>query len=490
MSINMAHLCKELIKYGELDYYPFHMPGHKRNLCEITNPYKLDITEIDGFDNLHHPEGIIKDSMERAARVFGSDETYFLINGSTVGILSAIFATTKNGDTIIAARNSHKSIYHGIYLRELKVFYSYPHNSQKIDLNCGINPDNINKMLTTHPNISTVIVTSPTYEGIVSDIKRIAEIVHTHNAILIVDEAHGAHFGFHQYFPDSSMQAGADIVIQSAHKTLPAFTQSALIHLSGDRVNRPQIRKYLGIFQSSSPSYILMAGLDRCIDMLEHNSKELFNNYVTLLDNFRKRAATLKNITLITREIAGSNHIFNYDNSKIVLSVKGTNMTGKALYQELLTTYHLQLEMAAGDYVIAMTSIGDTEEGFERFITALKEIDKKIEPLHPPGDNSNPHHSLYFPGNNVPIVIDNQVVPAPMSISEADGASKRIVQLEDSIDLISGEYIYLYPPGIPIVVPGEIITKDIITYIQQCKDNGLSIQGLQDYHVQNIYVVT
>lgn len=477
----MSHLYKELMKYGESDYYPFHMPGHKRNIGQPINPYQIDITEIDGFDNLYRPVGIIKDSMERAARVFGSEETHFLVNGSTVGILSAIFACTKKGDEVIVARNSHKCVFHGIYLRELRVSYSYPHNSHKMGINCGINPDDIAKILTTNPKIHTVIVTSPTYEGVVSDIGRIADVVHKHNGILIVDEAHGAHFGFHQYFPQSSIKAGADIVIQSAHKTLPTFTQSALIHLNGTRVNRPQVRKYLSMFQTSSPSYLLMAGLEHCIDMLDKNGEKLFDNYVTLLDNFRRKAAALKNIILITEKMVGSNHIYDYDNSKIVLSVKGTNIYGSDLYCKLLTAYHLQLEMAAGDYVIAMTSIGDTKEGFERLLAALNQIDKLIEPIRRFTDKSGVMDNS--------VLMSNQAISSPMSISEAENAKKRVVQLNDSSNLISGEYVYLYPPGIPIIVPGELITKDIVTYIKQCKINGLFIQGLQDYDVRNINVV-
>ena len=230
----METLYNRLERYGDSDFYGMHMPGHKRNRGLIRNriPYELDITEIDGFDDLHHAEGILKEAEARAAWLYKADRTHFLVNGSTVGILSAILGSTKKGDKILVARNCHKSVYHGIYLNELEPVYIYP-AYEKSGINGEISPDEVEKILERERGIRAVMIVSPTYDGVVSDVREIARIVHRYGIPLIVDEAHGAHFGFHPYFPENANTKGADVVIHSVHKTLPALTQTALIHLNG-----------------------------------------------------------------------------------------------------------------------------------------------------------------------------------------------------------------------------------------------------------------
>lgn len=230
----MYNIFDKLKNYSDSDYYAFHMPGHKRNLdlMDGTSPYRIDITEIDGFDDLHHAEGILKEAQERAAEVYHADETHFLVNGSTVGILSAILGTTEKGDSILVARNCHKSVYHAIYLNELDPVYLYPKFDTELGLSTEIDAEDVQKALEEHPKIRAVMIVSPTYDGVVSDIEKIAEIVHEAGCLLIVDEAHGAHFGFDPYFPESANMYGADLVINSLHKTLPALTQTALLHVN------------------------------------------------------------------------------------------------------------------------------------------------------------------------------------------------------------------------------------------------------------------
>ncbi len=229
-------LLERLSTYAASDVYPFHMPGHKRQvkmgITSVPNPFSVDITEIDGFDNLHHAEDILKESMNSAAAVYESDRSWYLVNGSTCGILAAIAAAVKPGEKILMARNSHKSAYHAVILNQLEPVYLYPEEVPEFQIPGGIEPEQ-ERALLEHPEIRAVFVTSPTYEGIVSDIQGIAATAHRHGAALIVDEAHGAHlpFGDGNYFPDGALQEGADLVIQSLHKTLPSLTQTAILHL-------------------------------------------------------------------------------------------------------------------------------------------------------------------------------------------------------------------------------------------------------------------
>lgn len=464
----MPYLYDQLRDYAKSDYYPFHMPGHKRRLGEFMNPIETDITEIEGFDNLHHAEGILKEAQERAAAVYGSENTYFLVNGSTAGILGAVSACTSIGGKILMARNCHKAVYHSVLIRELDAVYIYPQQEQGIGLNCGLSPEKIREMLITAPDIQAVIITSPSYDGVVSDVEKIADICHTYQKPLIVDEAHGAHFGFHPYFPNNSIGKGADIVIHSLHKTLPAFTQTGLIHLNGSLVDRAVLERYLGIYQTSSPSYLLMAGVDQCIRMLEESGDRLFGEFVENLEQFRRKASELQMVGLAGKEeLAGEKDVADLDLSKLILYIKNGSMSGNELYEELLQRYHLQLEMAAGDYALALTSIGDTREGFDRLYQALEEIDRRLL-----AKDSAQLEKRSYAG------MDNQT---EMPVCRAVERKMERILLENATGRIAGEFVYLYPPGIPLIVPGEKISGEFVENVLQYREKGFSLQGMKDY---------
>ena len=307
----MGELFDKLANYGNSGIYPFHMPGHKRQKTVDFNPYKIDITEIEGFDNLHHAEGVLLEAQKKAEKLYGSEESHFLINGSTAGILSAVSACAKK--TVLIARNCHKAVYHAALIRNLDVYYVYPEIQEEFMLNGGINPADVERSLEEHPEIEAVVITSPTYDGIVSDVKRIAEIAHAHGKPLIVDEAHGAHFGFSKYFPENSVHLGADIVIHSLHKTLPSYTQTALIHINGKLVDRQKVRMFLQMYQTSSPSYILMAGIDECIRYVEEQGTDAFDKFAERLDRIYKRAKEFRSIHLVDESIVGDTIDFNKD---------------------------------------------------------------------------------------------------------------------------------------------------------------------------------
>ena len=461
----MEYLYEKLEAYGKSDYYGFHMPGHKRN-SDVTRanlPYGIDITEIEGFDNLHHAEEIIREAEVRAASMYHAEETHYLINGSTAGILSAVMGCTKKGGKILMARNCHKSVYHAVFLNELRPVYIYPEFDETMELNMAVSPEKIERLLEEHKEVQAVVLTSPTYDGVLSDIERISEIVHQKKIPLIVDEAHGAHFGFHPYFPENANTKGADVVIHSLHKTLPALTQTALIHLNGTRIDRRKIRNYLHIFQTSSPSYVLMASMDECLRTVAEQGDVLFETYVKNLESKRGELKKLKHIRLMETE---------FDRSKLVLSVKDTILkkenrvfTGKMLYERLLLEYHLQMEMAAGSYVIAMTSIGDTKEGMDRLLSALFEIDEELE------KKSEEEKRYYLPRQE-------QVFTS----FEVEGMRRmetvRSMSWQESAGFISMEYAYLYPPGIPLIVPGERITKETAAMLVDYQNKGFSVEGM------------
>ncbi|WP_279004023.1 aminotransferase class I/II-fold pyridoxal phosphate-dependent enzyme [[Clostridium] scindens] len=474
----MSTIYDKLKDYSDSDYYGFHMPGHKRNLdmLKSTVPYKIDITEIEGFDDLHHAEGILKEAQIRAARIYHADETHFLINGSTVGILSAIAGVTKKGDTILVARNCHKSVYHAIYMNELNPVYLYPKFNHCAQLNTEVSVDDVREALDKYPSIRAVVIVSPTYDGVVSDVEAIAEAVHEKGIPLIVDEAHGAHFGFHPYFPQNANTRGADIVIHSLHKTLPALTQTALLHINGSLASRKGVREYLRMLQSSSPSYVLMSSIDSCIDMLENRRKELFDPYVKMLEKMRGRLRQLKRLELVETE--------NFDRSKIVISVRHADMSSKRLYRILLNEYHLQMEMVAGTYILAMTSIGDTEDGMERLARALKEIDAQADERMRSGNCLEETPTIIGASLPRPEVVYNSSVMENMldeaAISAVPGSKVRRLPWRDSVGYISTEYAYLYPPGSPLIVPGERVSQEAADMLQWYHNLRFAIEGLKE----------
>ena len=483
----MYNIFDKLKNYSDSDYYAFHMPGHKRNLdlMDGTSPYRIDITEIDGFDDLHHAEGILKEAQERAAEVYHADETHFLVNGSTVGILSAILGTTEKGDSILVARNCHKSVYHAIYLNELDPVYLYPKFDTELGLSTEIDAADVQKALEEHPGIRAVMIVSPTYDGVVSDIEKIAEIVHEAGCLLIVDEAHGAHFGFDPYFPKSANMYGADLVINSLHKTLPALTQTALLHVNGERVNRRKVKRYLDMLQTSSPSYILMASIDACIHLLEQTQMQkcsIFKEYAAHIDNLREELKKLKYLKIIRME-----NTDRYDRSKFVISVKHAPISSHELYERLLHDYHLQMEMLAGTYVLAMTTIGDTQEGLDRLRDALLAIDAEIDVKLKSGSGQE-QKPMQMTDTDLPLSGRQPSLEKVWTIAEAvkcrDVVPSRKGKIEtcsfaDSAGHISLEYAYLYPPGSPLIVPGERITQEAVEILCWYQEHDFSIEGLQ-----------
>jgi arginine decarboxylase len=470
-------LDKRLLEYAGEDWYPFHMPGHKRTPLEFPNPYSIDITEIEGFDNLHHARGILRDAQERAAALYGAQKSFFLVNGSTSGILAAISAAIPRGGVLLMSRNSHKAAYHAAYLRELETVYLLPSRTE-FGISGSIQPAHVAQALEDLPQIGGVFITSPTYDGVLSDIQKIAGIAHAHNVPLIVDEAHGAHLAFSSEFPDSALQCGADVVVQSLHKTLPCLTQAALLHVNSNRICLDALRRFLGIYQTSSPSYLLMASIEQCIRYLKKEGREQMARFAQLLRQFYKKARTLRRLKVFEPSTCPPEACFAHDFSKILVSTGNSGLTGKDLYDALLNGFHLQMEMSSGHYTTALASLMDTPEGFLRLSAALEEIDKK-----------SPAPSLAQSGRPLDAQAIYQIPKPGMSISKALECPSEALPLKGSIGHISQEYIYLYPPGIPLATPGEILTGSLLSIITQCQRQGLPIEGPADIANNRIRVV-
>lgn len=453
----MGNLYQKLEKYSKKDIVPLHMPGHKRNTKMLGTqlPYNIDITEIDGFDDLHHADGIIKNIQEKAQKIYNTKKSFLLINGTTCGILAGIRSFVKRNDKILVARNCHKSVYHAIELNELKPIYVMPKTNED-GINLEITPKEVRNKIKENPDVKLVVLTSPTYEGIISNIKEIVKICHENKIPVLVDEAHGAHLKFMNKTKElSAVDAGADIVVQSVHKTLPALTQTSLLHINGNMVNEEKLKHELSIFETSSPSYILMASIENCLDFLQQN-ENMFEKYEENLEYFYSKTKEIKKLEILKNKLTDQ----YFDDGKIVIITTKTNITGKELSEILRKKYKIELEMSSVNYAIAMTSVCDSKENVERLINALIDIDAKLEIQKMP---------KYEFENILPII--------SKSIYEAEKEDKFVkIDYRKVEGRISKEYMWVYPPGIPIITPGEIISKDIINLLEQISEAGLEIR--------------
>lgn len=450
-----------LVEYSREGVYPLHMPGHKRNISLLKgiDPFAIDITEIEGFDNLHNAQDIIKKSMDEAAEFFCVKRTWYLVNGSSGGILAAIHCVTNIGDRILIGRNCHKSVYNAVQIRNLDAEYIYPEYIEEYGINGGYNVKKIKNMLEQNPDIKVVVLTSPTYEGIISDIESIAKVIHDRQGILIVDEAHGAHLGITDELPKAAYEVGADIVIESVHKTLPSLTQTAMLHLNSDKISEEKINEALGIYQSSSPSYLFMVSIENSINIAKRYGKKLLTE---LLMNNKKIIEDVNktNIHIIGKEIVGKKGVYDFDLTKLVIMSNQNN--GGKLADILRKKYNFEVEMEAGNYVLAMTTMCDNLDELQRFKEALIEVGTQKK-------EKGESFSLQL--------VENEKTISSYECSKYD---TELVDLNMAEGKIAGDYIYLYPPGIPILVPGEKINERVVKQIQFLMEKNLNVVGITD----------
>ncbi len=490
---------QQLKEYCSRDYYPWHMPGHKRNnMCQNPLNMAYDVTEVPGLDDLHVPEGCLADSMEQLKEVYGSAASYYLVNGSTCGILTAISAVCQRGDSIIMGRHCHKSVYHAAALLELRPIYIYPKVIEPWNINGGVTAVQIEEALKQHPEAKAVIFPSPTYEGIVSDIKTISRIVHRAGAFLIIDEAHGAHleFGSQKILP--AIRCDADLVIESLHKTLPCYTQCAILHIGKYATNiRPNIQnlveRYLNVYETSSPSYLFVAAMENCIATMEEWRNTRMKDYLERLSKYRKKWEQLHFIHLLTAFDVKSTGSYEYDETKLIFS--HCNMNGEAFQKILERKFGLVVEMASLNYILALSTVMDSEDAFIRLDSALRELDKINDGMIKNEQRSIRSQENLQLNSGIKITVirnsqemdfhqkskgiaSGQITEYKMSPGIAWNLETENVPISQAEGRIAGDYITVYPPGIPICVPGEIVTRQALDYLNKCYQEKLTIHGI------------
>ncbi len=398
--------------------------------------------------------------MERAAELYGSEESLICVNGSTSALTAAICGAFEKGDKVLVARNCHISVINAIIIRELIPLFLYP-EIDGFGIYKAIKPEDLKDAMANDPDIKGFIITSPTYEGVVSDIQSIASVLHKNKKILIVDEAHGAHFVFHESFPRSAVIKGADIVVNSLHKTLPALTQTALLHLNGNLINRERVKAFWNIYQTTSPSYVLMGSISACFDMIEsEEGKRLFDEYTYNLKEMRSKLASLENIMLFDSD----------DPGKIVLLAND----GRELYDLMICKYNIQLEMAASKYIVAMTSVTDHKEFYYSFEGACVGADKITQKAVCSSD-------VYYRKKRIQAILPHKAFEKRFTEAE-------ITELENTEGAVSLDNIVIYPPGTSQVIAGEIIQKEDIRIIKGALKTGFTVLAVK--HTDGCYKVS
>ncbi len=474
-------LLNQLKKLAQNPDIPFYAPGHKRGkgiskyLVNLLGKkvFKTDLPELPELDNLFAPESVIKEAQNLASQTFGADQTWFLVNGSTCGIIASILAICNPNDKIILPRNCHQSAISGLILSGVIPIFINPEYNSEYDIAYNITPEAVKIALETHPDAKAVFMVSPTYQGICGDIQAIADITHKHQIPLIVDEAHSPHFCFHQDLPPSGLSLGADLVIQSTHKILGAMTQASMLHLKGNRVDPSRISKALQLVQTTSPSYLLLASLDGAREQMATEGKKLMEKTLNIANYARKELKKNPNITILENNNLPKKGFQYLDLTRLTIFTHKLKMTGFELDDILREKYHITAELPMLNHLTFMITLGNKITDIESLIKAFREI----KPL----TNNN------FQLLNLPEVKPSSLLK--ISPREAYFANTETLPIEQSIGKISAELICPYPPGIPLLIPGEMILQETIDYLQKVIKFGGIITGASDSSLKTIKII-
>lgn len=451
----------------------FHMPGHKgKNTLINWGDYipQIDTTEVEGVDNLLDPRGIIQESQELAAEVFGAKATHYAVNGSTGSIYIALATITKPEDKILVQRNCHKAVYNAMILNRLNPVYMYPNYNEDYHVMTGLDPNEIDRILEEDEDIKAVVMTYPNYYGVCSDLETIAKIVHKHNRILMVDEAHGPHMTFSDRLPKSALECGADIVIHSTHKTLPSFTQTSMIHVGSDRIDLNKLKDRFQLYITTSPSYLFTTSNEIAVAyMTTDEAKEKLEWNIDKCEETIRRLNAIERVYVFTGDKEDKT-IFDKDNTKILFRIDG--MTGTQVKKQLYSKYNIRLEMTDYYYALALTSLMNEEEDYDKLVEAVQDLARTA-----------PYEEV------VPVSINMPEPEIILPIYEAYHSNKKLTELKFSIGKISATSIIPYPPGVPLVVPGEEITQELFEHIIFLMKNGIEIVGLMGYNKDKLVVV-
>ncbi|KAB3531835.1 aminotransferase class I/II-fold pyridoxal phosphate-dependent enzyme [Alkaliphilus serpentinus] len=477
---NHTPLFTALKEYHKRQVVPFDVPGHKhgKGLKEFTDYVgstimELDVNSMKCLDNICNPIGVIKEAEELAAYAYGADHGFFLVNGTTSGVQAMIMSACEPGDKIILPRNAHKSAIAGLILSGAIPIYIQPEVDDMLGIAMGVSLESVEKTIGRHPDAKCIFLINPTYYGATSNIKDIVKVAHRNAMAVLVDEAHGAHMGFHEEFPASGMELGADMSAVSLHKTGGSLTQSSLLLLREGIIDPFTVKKNLNLMQTTSGSYLLMASLDVARKQLATEGQPMLDRVLKLSRDARDRINKIDGLYAFGKELIGNPGVFNFDESKLGVHVRRLGLTGFEVYDLLRDEYDIQVELADYYNILAIISLGDTEEAINRLVEALADIASK----HRRAGELR--------------VINNILKNPDIIISPRDAyySNKRVIKLEEAEGEISGESIMAYPPGIPVVSPGERITKDMIEHIKMLKEEETLVQGTEDPYVNYVRVL-
>jgi len=475
---NRAPIFEALEKQRTDRIVHFDVPGHKggRGNKELTaflgeKCLKVDVNSMKSVDNLNHPVSVIKDALDLAAEAFGAKSCFFMVNGTTAAVQAMVMSACKAGDKIIMPRNVHRSAINALVICGAIPVYVNPGINHRLGIALGMSVSEIEKAVGENPDAKAILVNNPTYYGICSDLRKIVEIGHRHNMLVLVDEAHGTHFYFGENMPVSAMTAGADMASVSMHKTGGSLTQSSIL-LCGQNVNVDYVRQIINLTQTTSASYLLLSSLDIARKNLSLNGKEIFRKAVQLSNYARDEINHLGGYYAFSKEIIDHDAVYDFDVTKLAINTRDLGLAGIEVYDILRDDYGIQVEFGDLGNILAIISAGDREMEIERLISALFEIKRLYAK-----DSTGMYDHNY---------INPDVVYTPQ---RAFYSSKRAVPIKESNGKISCEFVMAYPPGIPILAPGERITVEIIDYITYAKEKGSLLMGTQDMRVENIYVM-
>jgi lysine decarboxylase len=481
-----------LLDYVDSGVLPFHTPGHVQgngmdlafrefvgdNICAI------DLTPMPGIDDLLQPLESIKEAQELAAEAWGADNTFFLINGSTSGNQCMMVTAANPGDEIAVPRNSHKSMLGGLVMSGAVPVYMQPEVDEALHMDHCVTPETVARTLREHPNVVAVYIVSPTYYGVAADLASIERIVHGAGKLLLVDEAWGPHFHFHPALPLSATSAGADLCINSTHKMLSAFSQCAMLHQKGERVRLDRLKSVLKLFLSTSPNLPMVASLDVARKQMATEGRALLSRAIELAQETRRRINRIDGLYCLGDDARGQNGVFDLDPTKIAVTVKGLGYTGYEASEILRHRYNIQVELADLFNVVALITIGTTVEAADRLATAFEEMARDDRPVDMYAPSGILERRLNRGNYKLP-----KIPPMRMSPRDAFLADTEFVPFKESKGRICAETISPYPPGIPVVAPGEEITADLIAYLRLEMKAGVRIQGTYDDALKVIRVV-
>lgn len=473
-----APIYEALRKFRRMRVVPFDVPGHKRGRgnMELTeflgeDCMSVDVNSMKPLDNLCHPVSVIKDAEMLAAQAFGAANAFFMVGGTTSAVQSMIMYACKSGDKIIMPRNVHRSAINALILCDAVPVYVNPDVNGQLGIALGMSVEQVEKAIEENPDAKAVLVNNPTYYGICSDLKRITEIAHAHGMLVLVDEAHGTHFYFGENFPVTAMKAGADIASVSMHKSGGSLTQSSFL-LMGENINSDYMRQVINLTQTTSASYLLLSSLDISRKRLALSGREIFAETVEMAEYARSEINGIGGYYAYSKELINGDSIYDFDVSKLSVYTLPVGLAGIEVYDLLRDEYDIQIEFGDIGNILAYISVGDRKRDIERLISAMSEIKRRF------GKSGA--------GMLTQEYINPIVAETPRRAFYADKVS---LPLEKSAGRVCSEFVMCYPPGIPILAPGELITDEIIEYIKYAKDKGCSMTGTEDINIEYLNVI-